>query len=174
MNSRQKGAGGERELSRILREYGYDCRRGQQYCGANRLAQSELIDGEDVRIDFVNFPDMELTAAGVRKCRKILQCYVAGDIIADAHEALVEEKDMRVYINTISQTLRKMTLCELIRTLANVDVRIRRFVAAEIYQRFILVGCFRKMRSAYYKILVRVKYHGLLSVAGKVSANNAD
>ncbi len=35
MNSRQKGAGGERELARKLREYGYDCRRGQQYCGAN-------------------------------------------------------------------------------------------------------------------------------------------
>lgn len=34
-NSRQKGARGERELARILREYGYDCRRGQQYCGAN-------------------------------------------------------------------------------------------------------------------------------------------
>ncbi len=35
MNSRQKGAGGERELSHILRGYGYDCRRGQQYSGAN-------------------------------------------------------------------------------------------------------------------------------------------
>lgn len=35
MNNRQKGAKGEQELSRILREYGYDCRRGQQYSGAN-------------------------------------------------------------------------------------------------------------------------------------------
>ena len=35
MNSRQKGARGERELARKLKEYGYDCRRGQQYCGAN-------------------------------------------------------------------------------------------------------------------------------------------
>lgn len=35
MNSRQKGAAGERELSKKLREYGYDCRRGQQYCGVN-------------------------------------------------------------------------------------------------------------------------------------------
>lgn len=35
MNSRQKGAAGERELSRILREYGYNTRRGQQYSGAN-------------------------------------------------------------------------------------------------------------------------------------------
>ena len=35
MNSRTKGAAGERELSKILKEYGYDCRRGQQYCGSN-------------------------------------------------------------------------------------------------------------------------------------------
>lgn len=35
MNSKQKGASGERELARKLKEYGYDCRRGQQYCGAN-------------------------------------------------------------------------------------------------------------------------------------------
>lgn len=33
MNSRVKGAAGERELSAKLREYGFDCRRGQQYHG---------------------------------------------------------------------------------------------------------------------------------------------
>lgn len=35
INSRAKGAKGERELSKKLREYGYKSRRGQQYCGAN-------------------------------------------------------------------------------------------------------------------------------------------
>lgn len=35
MNSRNKGKSGELELARILREYGYKCRRGQQYSGAN-------------------------------------------------------------------------------------------------------------------------------------------
>jgi Holliday junction resolvase len=34
-NSRQKGARGERELAAVLREHGFECRRGQQYCGAN-------------------------------------------------------------------------------------------------------------------------------------------
>lgn len=34
MNSRQKGKRGELELARVLRGYGYDARRGQQYCGA--------------------------------------------------------------------------------------------------------------------------------------------
>lgn len=34
-NSRQKGARGERELAAVLREHGFECRRGQQFCGAN-------------------------------------------------------------------------------------------------------------------------------------------
>lgn len=34
-NSRQKGARFERTLAAALRDYGYECRRGQQYCGAN-------------------------------------------------------------------------------------------------------------------------------------------
>lgn len=35
MNSRSKGAVGEREVAGILRGYGYKARRGQQYSGAN-------------------------------------------------------------------------------------------------------------------------------------------
>lgn len=35
MNSRAKGKRGELELARILRGYGYEARRGQQYSGAN-------------------------------------------------------------------------------------------------------------------------------------------
>ena len=35
MNSRNKGKAGELELSKVLKTYGYDTRRGQQYCGAN-------------------------------------------------------------------------------------------------------------------------------------------
>lgn len=36
MNSKQKGKCGELELASILRSYGYaECRRGQQYSGAN-------------------------------------------------------------------------------------------------------------------------------------------
>ena len=35
MNSRRKGKEGELSLARKLREYGYDCRGGQQYSGAN-------------------------------------------------------------------------------------------------------------------------------------------
>lgn len=35
INSRNKGAEGERKLANLLKSYGYDARRGQQYSGAN-------------------------------------------------------------------------------------------------------------------------------------------
>lgn len=35
MNSREKGKRGELELAKLLRDYGFDTRRGQQYSGAN-------------------------------------------------------------------------------------------------------------------------------------------
>ena len=35
MNSRNKGKRGELEAAHLLKEYGYDARRGQQYAGAN-------------------------------------------------------------------------------------------------------------------------------------------
>ena len=35
INSRAKGAVGEREIANILKTYGYETRRGQQFCGKN-------------------------------------------------------------------------------------------------------------------------------------------
>lgn len=49
MNSRNKGARGEREVAGLLREYGYPCRRGQQYSGAN--GDADVIGLPDVHIE---------------------------------------------------------------------------------------------------------------------------
>lgn len=59
-NSRVKGAKGERELARKLREYGYDCRRGQQYSGANGDADVVGLEGihiECKRVERLNIED---------------------------------------------------------------------------------------------------------------------
>lgn len=60
MNSKAKGARGERELSNKLKEYGYDCRRGQQYCGANGDADVVGLSGihiECKRVEKLNLYD---------------------------------------------------------------------------------------------------------------------
>lgn len=46
INSRAKGAKGERELANKLKDYGYNCRRGQQFSG---------LEGEDVTgLDYIH------------------------------------------------------------------------------------------------------------------------
>lgn len=60
MNSRNKGAKGERELSKVLNEYGYKCRRGQQFCGANGDADVVGLPGihiECKRVERLNIYD---------------------------------------------------------------------------------------------------------------------
>ena len=60
MNSRQKGARGERELAKIFREHGYDARRGQQYCGASGDADVIGLPGIHVeckRVEKLNLLD---------------------------------------------------------------------------------------------------------------------
>ena len=60
MNSNQKGKRGERELANKLKEYGYNCRRGQQYCGANGDADVIGLKGihiECKRVERLNLID---------------------------------------------------------------------------------------------------------------------
>ena len=60
INSRAKGSQGEREIASILREYGYDARRGQQYCGANGDADVTGLPGihaEIKRVEKLNIYD---------------------------------------------------------------------------------------------------------------------
>ena len=59
VNSKQKGARFERALAGKLREHGYDCRRGQQYSGANGDA------------DVVGLPGLHIEA----KHREKMQLY---------------------------------------------------------------------------------------------------
>ena len=60
MNSNRKGAEGERELARKLRDYGFKTRRGQQYCGANGDADVVGLPGihiECKRVERLNLYD---------------------------------------------------------------------------------------------------------------------
>lgn len=55
VNSRRKGADFERKLAGILRDYGYEARRGQQYSGANGDA------------DVVGLPGIHIEAKAVER-----------------------------------------------------------------------------------------------------------
>lgn len=64
--SRDKGKRGERELANKLREYGYNCRRGVQYCGINGDADVIGLPGihiECKRVERLNFYEAMIQAA---------------------------------------------------------------------------------------------------------------
>ena len=74
MNSRDKGARGERELAAKLREHGYDCRRGQQFSGANGDADVVGLDGihiEVKRVERLNLSDAMSQAISDAKMGRI-------------------------------------------------------------------------------------------------------
>lgn len=74
MNSRQKGARGERELANILCSYGYNSRRGQQYCGANGDADVVGLPGVHIeckRVERLNLYDAVDQAKRDRKSYEI-------------------------------------------------------------------------------------------------------
>ena len=65
--SRDKGKKGERELAALLREYGYDSRRGVQYNGADGSADVLGLDGVHIeckRVERLNIYDAMEQAIG--------------------------------------------------------------------------------------------------------------
>ena len=70
-NSRTKGANGERELANILKSYGIEARRGQQYCGSNGDADVVGLDGYHIeckRVEKLNlYKAMEQSISDARE-----------------------------------------------------------------------------------------------------------
>lgn len=66
-NGRQKGKKGELELAHVLRDYGYDTRRGQQYCGANGDADVVGLPGVHIECKRVERLNLEDAVAQARR-----------------------------------------------------------------------------------------------------------
>ena len=70
INGKQKGTRGELELVKKLKEYGYDCKRSVQYCGANGDADVIGLEGihiECKRVERLNIDDAMLQAIRDRR-----------------------------------------------------------------------------------------------------------
>lgn len=61
MNSRSKGASGERELAAILREYGYKARRGQQFSGL--MGDADVIGLPGIHVECKRVERLNIDAA---------------------------------------------------------------------------------------------------------------
>lgn len=72
MNSRQKGARAERELAKVISSYGYHCRRGQQYCGAN--GDADVVGLPGIHIECKRVERLNLYDAIDQAKRDVLPC----------------------------------------------------------------------------------------------------
>lgn len=92
MNSRAKGAAGERELAQILRGRGYEARRGQQYSGANGDA------------DVVGLPGVHI------ECKRVERLNVSEAMRQSVRDARSDEVPIVVHRKNKEPWLVTMTL----------------------------------------------------------------
>lgn len=62
INSKKKGARGEREFSRLCRENGYDCRRTAQYCG-NTGDAADVVGLPGIHVEVKRVERLDLAGA---------------------------------------------------------------------------------------------------------------
>lgn len=118
MNSRNKGAEGERELAKKLREYGFDCRRGQQYHGGG--------DSPDV----VGLPGIHI------ECKRVERLQIEEAMAQSRHDAQGTD-DVPVVMHRRNREVWKVTM--------DLDDFMNLYIAAttdpEIAKRFPVVNC---------------------------------
>lgn len=90
VNSRKKGKTGELELAKELRKYGFDTRRGQQYCGANGDA------------DVIGVPGLHI------ECKRVERLNVENAL--RQAEADAKENDVPVVMHRANREEWKVTL----------------------------------------------------------------
>ena len=89
-NSRAKGARGERELAKELRDWGYETRRGQQYSGANGDA------------DVVGLPYIHIECKRVEKLNlEKAMCQSVNDAREDEIPVVMHRKDRHCWLITM-------------------------------------------------------------------------
>ena len=58
---------------------------------SDRIADELMIDGEDTKMNFADFPDILFTESGLFDCRHILENYLSIDVLMDAWQQLLDE-----------------------------------------------------------------------------------
>lgn len=94
---REKGKHGERELASILRDYGYNCRRGQQYCGTS--GDADVIGLTNIYIEVKRVEDLRLRKALQQASRDAR----AGEIPVVMHRRNYEPWRVSMYLQNFQR-----------------------------------------------------------------------
>ena len=147
-----------------------------EWC-SERIAESEMIDGEDTRINFADFPDILFTSDGFFDCRHILENYLSVDMLADAWQLLLDEERTNGEVNSLAADFRKMKLLDLMKYYikwhshkTNDDSEqeakwlVCQWIVAELWSRSFFSGIWRKAKEVLTQIYAHVKYKQIFDI----------
>ena len=133
----------------------------------SRLADSDLLDGEDACIDFADFPNIRLSADGLQNCKSILECYISRDLLRRVYAIMCETERMNCGINNYAKMLRGMKALQLLKAHLGMkpgeDAAV--YIRAELWSRSIFAEIVRKVQYGCTKLYVHIKYHRIFRAA---------
>ena len=161
-------------LKKLLASGGMECYLN--LC-AGRLAD-EMIDGQDTKMNFADFPDILFTESGLFDCRHILENYLSVDVLMDAWQQLLDEERINREVNSVVGAFRKMKLRKLLKMYKNQKLSksgesgwlVRKWIMWEIWSRTPLSGILRRTNEILARIHVRVKYKWLFDMVSSAAA----
>lgn len=99
-------------VRKLLAAYGYD---NYVKIACDRIADSDLIDGEHVQIDFTNCSDLLLDYSGIIKCEDILSGYISDmDVLKEYSDS---EHEIVINYNTQLAILKNSSMKNLFKAL---------------------------------------------------------
>lgn len=145
---------------------------------SGRIAESKMIDGQDTKMNFADFPDILFTESGLFDCRHILENYLSVDVLTDAWQLLLDEERIKREVNSVAAAFRKMKLRKLLKMYKNQKLSksgesgrlVRKWIMWEIWSRTPLSGIWRKVKEILARIHVRVKYKWLFDMVSSTAA----
>ena len=145
---------------------------------SDRLADKLMIDGEDTKMNFADFPDILFTESGLFDCWNILENYLPVDVLMDAWQRLHDKERINREVNSVAAAFRKMKLRKLLRLYKNQKLSklgesgriVRRWIMWEIWSRTPLSGILRRTSEILARIHVRVKYKWLFDMVSSAAA----
>ena len=128
----------------------------------DRIADANLIDMENVQIDFINMPGLCLTADGIMACQDILESYIDKDTLRDAFNWMCSEEFINDNVNIAVQVLRDLNGPRLRKLYREADAlqlsegtNAQELIQEEMRQRSLLMWLIRKVRKEYRLLPVR-------------------
>ena len=145
---------------------------------SDRIADELMIDGEDTKMNFADFPDILFTESGLFDCRHILENYLSVDVLMDAWQQLLDEERINREVNSVAGAFRKMKLRKLLKMYKNQKLSksgesgwlVRKWIMWEIWSRTPLSGILRRTNEILARIHVRVKYKWLFDMVSSTAA----